>query len=424
MGHQTRAFDNIRAAAGAIRANSPGDISVDIAGVDTSGSTLDIDVFVTTTTTDTIDYELNINDTGTGGEVTRSGTLVGGAGSLAGDTQTESVSFGIGDAAGGVITATIVAPEEYVPSQAQQSWGGVEDIQPGFTLTSCSSEVLSDGSLEVSYSIAPEDGAASQYVSTEIRVGGQTVFGSVDFVPQRGDGFTQTVPADRLPIGEQMPVEIGVGGDFSECGTVTVGGAATPNPVTISNATATADGSTLTVEADATVEGGGDSTVQLLATLGSGVSVGPATTTVSGTQTVELQGETDAAGEQTVTLEATVFSADGGDVISSDSADAGTVTFPAETQPSPPAGSCESIVSQYGDVMAEYGTPGEPFDSEANQAAFEAWQRGEIDAETQQALFRAWQQGCLVPATGGGSARAIAIGAGVVGLGYAVSRLL
>lgn len=194
-------------------------LEVDIANVEVTDNTLEVAVFVTTDTTETIDYALNINDTATGGIVTRRGTLVGGAGSYPGDTQTERVSFGVNRSTGGTVTATITEPEEYVGAQDQVKWGD-QDPTTQFDITQCANTPTQSGDLEVDYSISPV-GAAGGGATVEIRVDGQVVGSATHFVPGRGGGFSQTIPASQLPLGEDMPVEVGVSGDFRDCGTVT-----------------------------------------------------------------------------------------------------------------------------------------------------------------------------------------------------------
>ena len=201
-------------------------LEVDILNVDESGNTLDISVSVSTSTTDTIDYTLNINETGTDGQVDRTGTLYGGAGSYPGDANIEDVSFGIGDTTGGTVTAVITAPDEYVGPeyQDQVNWGGggsgpVGD--PTVEVSNCDPQPTSSGDLDVSYTLAPTD-RSGRDVGITIKVDGQRVGFQNHYVPGRGGSFSQTIAADRLPTGTDMPVEIGVDGDFSECGTVTV----------------------------------------------------------------------------------------------------------------------------------------------------------------------------------------------------------
>jgi len=195
-------------------------VTVDIASVELTNNSLEVTVFVTTDTTETIDYELNINDTGTGGTVTRFGTLTGGAGSFPGDTQTERVSFGVNRTTGGTVTAQITSPEEFVGTQDQVKWGE-QDAATQFDITQCDNQPTSSGDLEVSYSVSPvgfEGGDATVFV----RVDGQQVGQASHFVPGRGGGFSQTIPARQLPLGEEMPVEVGISGNFRDCGTVTV----------------------------------------------------------------------------------------------------------------------------------------------------------------------------------------------------------
>lgn len=195
-------------------------LTVDIANVEVTDNTLEVAVFVTTDTTKTIDYALNINDTATGGIVTRRGTLVGGAGSYPGDTQTERVSFGVNQSTGGTVTATITEPEEYVGAQDQVKWGD-QDATTQFDINQCASNPTSSGDLEVDYSVSPS-GASGGDATVEVRVDGQVVGQATHFVPVRGGGFSQTIPASQLPIGEDMPVEVGINGDFRDCGTVSV----------------------------------------------------------------------------------------------------------------------------------------------------------------------------------------------------------
>lgn len=201
-------------------------LEVEILDVDESGSTLDVSVSVTVDDTETVDYELNINDTGTGGEVTRSGTLNGGSGSYPGDSNIEEASFGIGDTSGGTVTAVITAPDRYVGSeyQSQEKWGDSGDGsvgEPTIDVSNCDPQPTSDGDLDVSYTLAPTDDTSGD-VGITIRVDGQRVGYENHYVPARGGSFSQTIPADNLPRGQDMPVEIGVDGDFSDCGTVTV----------------------------------------------------------------------------------------------------------------------------------------------------------------------------------------------------------
>ncbi|WP_297884355.1 hypothetical protein [uncultured Halorubrum sp.] len=192
-------------------------LDVEILNVEDTGNTLEVAVSVSTETVETIDYEININDTGTGGTVTRSGTLVGGAGSFPGDAEIRDVSFGIGDTTGGTVTAQVTAPEEYVGVQDQVMWG---EQGGSIGLTNCDVS-QSNGDLTVSYTLAPS-GDASGDTRVNIDVDGRSVASAVNFVPPRGGSFTQTIPADDLPVGTDMPVEIEVEGNFSECGTVTV----------------------------------------------------------------------------------------------------------------------------------------------------------------------------------------------------------
>lgn len=229
MGNQTRTASRFRGLARSIRSKNPADIDVEILTASVTDNTLDVSVSISTSTTDTIDYRLNINDTGTGGSTDRSGTLAGGAGSFPGDADIENVSFGIGDVPGGTVTAQITAPEAYVGAQDQEDWGDVDSLEDDIEVTSCSTEAQSDGSLEVSYALAPT-GSTGDTTNVEIRVGGETVAGEFHDVPARGEGFTTTIPASDLPVGQDMPVEIGVEGNFSDCGTVTVAEETDPQP--------------------------------------------------------------------------------------------------------------------------------------------------------------------------------------------------
>ena len=192
-------------------------LEVEILNVEDAGNTLEVAVSVSTDTVETIDYEININDTGTGGTVTRSGTLVGGAGSFPGDAEIRDVSFGIGDVTGGTVTAQVTSPERYVGEQDQVMWG---EQGGSIDLTNCDVS-QSNGDLTVSYTLAPSGGASGD-TRVNIDVDGRSVASETNFVPPRGGSFTQTVPADNLPVGTDMPVEIEVDGNFSECGTVTV----------------------------------------------------------------------------------------------------------------------------------------------------------------------------------------------------------
>ena len=195
-------------------------LTVDIANVEETDNTLEVAVFVTTDTTETIEYALNINDTATGGTVTRYGTLVGGAGSYPGDTQTERVSFGVNQSTGGTVTATITEPEEYVGAQDQVKWGD-QNATAQFDINQCASSPTSSGNLSVDYSVSPS-GASGGDATVEVRVAGQVVGQATHFVPLRGGGFSQTIPARELPIGEEMPVELNVDGEIQDCGTVSV----------------------------------------------------------------------------------------------------------------------------------------------------------------------------------------------------------
>lgn len=196
------------------------DLRVEILSVDDEGTTLDISVAVTTETTETIDYELNINDTGTGGTVTRSGTLVGGAGSFPGDSNIHDASFGIGDTTGGTVTAVITSPDRFVGAehQDQRNWGSAGDDDPvddepaGVNINSCDS-VASGDELSASYVLAPE-GTAGVDTEVTIVVDGQDVGSANHFVPGRGGSFSQTIPVGDLPIGDDMPVEIEVDGNL------------------------------------------------------------------------------------------------------------------------------------------------------------------------------------------------------------------
>lgn len=192
-------------------------LEVEILNVEDTGNTLDIAVSVTTDTVETIEYALNINETGTGGTVTRFGTLAGGAGSFPGDSEIRDVSFGVGDVTGGTVTAQITEPEEYVGVQDQVEWG---EQTGSINLTDCD-VAQSGGDLTVSYTLAPSGGASGD-TRVNIDVDGLSVASEVQFVPPRGGSFSQTIPADDLPTGSDMPVEIEVGGNFSECGTVSV----------------------------------------------------------------------------------------------------------------------------------------------------------------------------------------------------------
>jgi len=200
-------------------------LEVEILNVEDTGNTLDIAVSVTTDTVETIEYALNINETGTGGTVTRFGTLAGGAGSFPGDSEIRDVSFGVGDVTGGTVTAQITEPEEYVGVQDQVEWG---EQTGSINLTNCDVS-QSGGDLTVSYTLAPSGGASGD-TRVNIDVDGVSVASEVQFVPPRGGSFSQTISADDLPTGSDMPVEIEVGGNFSECGTVTVEDDPAPQP--------------------------------------------------------------------------------------------------------------------------------------------------------------------------------------------------
>ena len=202
-------------------------IDVEILNAEQDGATLEVAVSVSTESTQTIDYELNINDTGTGGSVTRSGQLAGGAGSFPGDANIENASFEIGDTAGGTVTAVITGPDALVSAenQDQVEWGdsgggGGNGGDVSVELTNCDSTATSGGDLNVSYTLAPT-GSTGGDVGVTVRVNGQEVGSEEHYVPPRGGAFSQTIPGGDLPIGSNMPVEIGVSGNFSDCGTVT-----------------------------------------------------------------------------------------------------------------------------------------------------------------------------------------------------------
>jgi len=194
-------------------------IDVTILTVEPTDNTLDITVNVSTDSTDVIDYELNINDTGTGGTVTRSGTLDGLGGFRRGDEVIHEVSFGLNPPGEGTVTAQITSPEQYVGVQDQQSW---EKAEGSLAINECNSQPTSSGDLEVTYTLTPSIGAEQTEREVTIRVDGQRVGSATHTIPGRTITRSQTIPAGNLPTGEGLPVEIGVGGNFSECGTVTI----------------------------------------------------------------------------------------------------------------------------------------------------------------------------------------------------------
>ena len=193
-------------------------IDVNILTVEPTDNTLDITVSVSTSMLDVIDYELNINDTDTGGTVTRSGTLDGKGGNSRGDEVIHEVQFGLNPPGEGTVTAQITSPEEYVGVQDQQSW---EKAEGSLAINECDSQPTSNGDLEVTYTLTPSIGAEETEREVTIRVDGQRVGSETHTIPGRTITRTQTIPADDLPIGDEMPVEIEVGGNFSDCGTVT-----------------------------------------------------------------------------------------------------------------------------------------------------------------------------------------------------------
>lgn len=307
-------------------------IDVTILTVEPTDNSLDITVNVSTAMLDVIDYEININDTGTGGNVTRSGTLDGKGGNRRGDEVIHEVSFGLNPPEQGTVTAQVTSPEEYVGIQDQQPW---EKAGGSVTINECDSQPTSSGDLEVTYTLTPSIGAEQTEREVTIRVDGQAVGSATHTIPGRTITRSQTIPADDLPTGEEMPVGIGVGGDFSDCGTATVGGAA-DGSITASDCSVSASGGTVT----ATVDLSGTAPAgEVVLTLLSG-GVGPFDTiqtdrNLAG-KTVEITGEPDwGGGEHQVEIEAAVIDSNG-DVLDVSVTECGTVTLGAEDEPQEP----------------------------------------------------------------------------------------
>lgn len=186
-------------------------IDVNILTVEPTDNSLDITVSVSTSSTDVIDYELNINDTDTGGTVTRSGTLDGLGGNFRGDEVIHEVSFGLNPPGEGTVTAQITSPERFVGVQDQQSW---EKAAGSIAVNECDSQPTSSGDLDVTYTLTPSIGAEETEREVGIIVNGQRVGSETHTIPGRTITRTQTIPADDLPIGSDMPVEIEVAGNL------------------------------------------------------------------------------------------------------------------------------------------------------------------------------------------------------------------
>lgn len=180
-------------------------IDVNILTVEPTDNSLDITVSVSTDSQDVIGYELNINDTDTGGTVTRSGTLDGKGGFRIGDEVIHEVSFGLNPPGEGTVTAQITSPEEYVGVQDQQAW---EKAEGSLAVNECISQPTRSGDLEVTYTLTPSIGAEGTSREVSIIVNGQQVGSATHSIPGSTITRTQTIPADDLPVGRNMPVEI------------------------------------------------------------------------------------------------------------------------------------------------------------------------------------------------------------------------
>lgn len=404
-------------------------LEVEILSIDESGNTLDVSVSVSTESTETINYTLNINDTGTGGVVTRSGTLVGGAGSFPGDAIIEDVSFGIGDVTGGTVTAVITAPEEYVGPdyQSQRYWGDAGSGRPGgpvATIDGCQTSRTNDGDLEVTYTLAP---TRVERVDAEVtvEVDGQYVNDETHSVPPRGGQFTQTVPAVNLPEGEEMPVSVGVGEDFRDCGTVTVGsgGPGGQSPVSITDCAVNAAGGAITADVTLSPDGDAPTTADVWIYSEGGSLQQPVSVTVPEGGVTTTLGPIDVpAGEYPITIEALVTDANG-NVVAVDTRDCGTVGVGQASPGEPTLGlSCGELQEQYGDVLAAVSA-GSEVSQEDTREAIELWRNDEITTDELRAVIDAWRLGCSVEASGGFRTAAALAGLGALGVGaVALSR--
>ena len=201
-------------------------LEVEILNVEDLGSEIDATVSVKTDTVQTIDYELDIYDPGmTSDTVTIEDTVVGGAGSYRGDANIHDAIMTVGDNNGGTVVANAKNLSNGDLTIAKREWGAQDNendpLPSRVDLTSCSADPTSNGNLSVSYSLAPRESAGVE-VDVSIRVDSQAVGTYTHFVPLRGGGFSQTIPARELPIGEEMPVELNVDGEIQDCGTVSV----------------------------------------------------------------------------------------------------------------------------------------------------------------------------------------------------------
>lgn len=96
---------------------------------------------------------------------------------------------------------------------------GLTDPEP-FEVTGCSTSRAFNDGLNVQFSV---DGSGGESFEATIRVDGQAVDSqtwTLGGVPPTT--YEQIVDPSDLPTGEEMPVEVGVNGNFSECGTATV----------------------------------------------------------------------------------------------------------------------------------------------------------------------------------------------------------
>ena len=88
-------------------------------------------------------------------------------------------------------------------------------------IVDCSTEPAFNGGLNVTFSV---DGTAGENFTATVRVDGMVVDSQEWTVGSRTPTeYEQIVDPSDLPTGEDMPVEVGIAGNFRDCGTVTVG---------------------------------------------------------------------------------------------------------------------------------------------------------------------------------------------------------
>lgn len=186
-------------------------IDVNILSAEPTDNTLDVTVSVNTSSRSLVtDYSVRISDSATGGVRNLRGSLDGTSGFGPGDEVIHEVSFNLSSAMSGTVTAEITSPQQYAGAKDERGW---QTASAGINVNECAAEPTSDGDLEVTYTLTPSLPAQGETFEVTISVNTQQVGSASHEVPNTITR-TQTIPADDLPIGSDMPVEIEVAGNL------------------------------------------------------------------------------------------------------------------------------------------------------------------------------------------------------------------